>query len=76
MEAILARLKWELGKVIWFDEYSGKGEIRGEDGKDFFVHYSAIESNRKWKQLKAEKQVKYVLNQDPKRPQIKKVKEL
>lgn len=30
------------GTVKWFDNVKGYGFIAGEDGKDIFVHYTAI----------------------------------
>lgn len=30
------------GTVKWFDNQKGYGFIAGEDGKDIFVHYTAI----------------------------------
>ncbi len=33
------------GKVKWFNDDKGYGLIEKEDGKDVFVHYTAIQSD-------------------------------
>ena len=33
------------GKVNWFNAEKGYGFIEGQDGKDVFVHFSAIEQD-------------------------------
>ena len=58
-------IDWQLGKVSWFNDGSGEGVIRGENGKNYYVHYSAIESDKKRKTLKPNQKVKIqVLDDD------------
>ena len=68
--------QWQLGTVHWFDEKSGEGIIKSETGENFYVHYSAIESNRKWKSLKSKKKVRFQLVDDISLTQVLKVKEI
>lgn len=44
--------KWYPAKVHWFDNKSGEGMIKLENGENVYIHYSAIESDEKWKTLK------------------------
>ncbi|MCB9093348.1 MAG: cold shock domain-containing protein [Halobacteriovoraceae bacterium] len=56
----MAKLAWKLGEVVWFDEDSGKGlVVDKKNGESFYVNYSSIESNKKWKTLKPGSEVKY-----------------
>lgn len=70
------KIDWKLGTVHWFDEKSGEGMIKSEDGKNYYVHYSAIDSKDKWKSLKDKTKVKYQLVDDLTFSQISKVKEI
>ena len=67
---------WQLGTVHWFDEKSGEGMIKSDDGQAYYVHYSAIESDRKWKSLKDKKKVKFQVVDDTTFSQVSRVKEL
>ena len=63
------------GKVKWFNEDTGYGFISGEDGKDIFVHYSAI-SKKGYKSLKDSSEVEYELIETDHGLQAKNVVEL
>lgn len=39
------------GTVKWFNNQKGYGFITNEEGKDVFVHYSGINSEKNWKTL-------------------------
>ena len=69
-------MKWQMGTVSWFDQKSGEGMIKSEDGKLFYVHYSAIDSDKKWKTLKEKKEVKFKALDDEFSKQVTKVKEI
>jgi hypothetical protein len=40
------------GEIRWFDGLRGEGVVRGEDGKSYFVHFTAIQgidkNNHHW----------------------------
>jgi CspA family cold shock protein len=54
----MAKVQWQLAEVSWFNDGSGEGVVRGENGKNYFVHYSAIQSDDKRKTLKPKQKVK------------------
>lgn len=72
----MAAPKWQFGTVRWFDELKGEGVIRNEKGESFFVHYSAIETDRKRRSLKKGKEVKFQLLEDSHFTQVDRVKEI
>jgi CspA family cold shock protein len=57
-----------VGKVKWFNEVKGYGFLTMEDGKDVFVHYSAI-SGDGFRTLNENDQVEFDINESPKGPQ-------
>ena len=61
------------GKVKWFNEKKGYGFITTEDGKDVFVHFSAIQSVG-FKSLQEGDGVECEVTQGPKGPQATNVK--
>ena len=61
------------GKVKWFNEKKGYGFITMEDGKDIFVHFSAIQSEG-FKSLNEGDEVSCEVTQGPKGPQAANVK--
>ena len=66
---------WLDGVVHWFDKNSGEGLIKSKNGETYFVHYSAIESPKKWKALNENSPVKFQLIEDVTFVQVSKVKE-
>lgn len=58
----------ETGKVKWFSESKGYGFIAMDDGKDIFVHYSAIEGSGR-RNLYEGQAVQFEITQGPKGPQ-------
>lgn len=55
------------GKVKWFNETKGYGFIQKEDGKDIFVHYSAIQGSG-YKSLKEGQAVTFDIVEEEKGP--------
>jgi len=33
------------GTVSWFNDASGEGVVRGDNGRNYYLHYSAIQSS-------------------------------
>ncbi len=60
------------GKVTWFNAEKGYGFITGTDGKDIFVHYSAINSDG-YKTLEEGQTVTYDVVQRDRGPQASSV---
>ncbi|MDY6821817.1 MAG: cold shock domain-containing protein [Deferribacterota bacterium] len=60
------------GTVKWFNDSKGYGFITSSDGKDVFVHYSAI-SAQGFKTLKEGDEVTFDIIDGPKGPQASNV---
>ena len=56
------------GKVKWFSNQKGYGFIQTDDGKDIFVHFSAIQSDG-FKTLVQGQDVEFEISDGPKGPQ-------
>jgi len=63
------------GKVKWFDNKKGYGFITPEDGKDVFVHHTAIQGDG-YKTLAEGQDVEFDIVQGPKGEQAANVKPL
>ena len=63
------------GKVKWFSNQKGYGFITGEDGKDVFVHFSAL-SGEGYKTLEEGQEVEFEIEKGPKGEQATKVVKL
>ena len=60
------------GKVKWFNDAKGFGFIEQENGKDVFVHYSAI-TGEGYKSLAEGQEVEFELKDGAKGPQAQNV---
>ncbi len=60
------------GKVKWFSNQKGYGFITPENGKDVFVHFSAIQGDG-YKTLEEGAEVEFEIEQGPKGEQATKV---
>ena len=63
------------GTVKWFNEAKGFGFIEQEEGKDIFVHYSAIEGEG-FKTLNEGDKVEFDIVEGPKGPAAASVNKL
>ncbi len=63
------------GKVKWFNAAKGYGFITGDDGKEVFVHFSAIVADG-YKTLDEGQAVEYEVNDGDKGPQAVNVTKL
>ena len=63
------------GKVKWFNAAKGYGFITGDDGKEVFVHFSAIQVDG-YKTLDEGQAVEYEVNNGEKGPQAYDVKKI
>ena len=59
----------------WFNDKKGFGFIQQEDGRDLFVHYSAIEASG-FRTLTEGDQVSFEVEETERGPQAKNVKKL
>ena len=60
------------GKVKWFNNQKGYGFITPENGKDVFVHFSAIQGDG-YKSLEEGQEVEFEIENGPKGEQATKV---
>ncbi len=63
------------GKIKWFNNKKGFGFIVGENGKDVFVHFSAIQQEG-YKTLTTDDDVEYDLVKGDKGDQAQNVKKI
>lgn len=61
------------GIVKWYDDAKGYGFIESDDGNDFYVHYSCINTDH-YKGLETDWRVEFEIEEGPKGPQAGNVK--
>ena len=60
------------GKVKWFNNKKGYGFITTDEGKDIFLHYSAIQGDG-FKTIEEGQEVEFEIEQGPKGEQARNV---
>jgi CspA family cold shock protein len=63
------------GKVKWFNDQKGYGFITSDEGSDYFVHFSAIQSEG-FRSLAEGDSVEFEIGEGKKGPQAVSVKKL
>jgi CspA family cold shock protein len=61
-----------IGVVKWFDDAKGYGFIESEEGRDIFVHHTAIQ-NTGFRSLSEGQRVRFDVSQGPKGEQAQNV---
>lgn len=74
----MSRIK---GKTIWFDVKKGFGFVKGEDGVDYFAHFSKIDApDGEFRLLEEGEDVEFepffAERGDSKKPQAKEIKSI
>ena len=62
------KLEFKFGKVIKFNPEKGFGFISGEDGNDYFLHFSKI-NKEGFKSVSEGEEVSFDVEEGPKGPQ-------